>query len=91
LYYLSKIDAKDEEREFFMRNNRNDSHVYALAVESVPGSALVSYLIFNTLFVLLGCVTFAHSGSLREFIEKSVPWVPEHSTKWVEIFQYIYI
>ena len=46
---------------------------------------MISYLAFNTLFVLLGSIAFARSGGFRDWIEKWVSYVPEHSTKWVRL------
>lgn len=52
-------------------------HSYAVAIENFPGSALISYLAFNTMFVLLGSLTFGRTGKLREYIEQYVSYTPE--------------
>jgi len=51
--------------------------MYALSIENLPGSALISYLAFNTMFVLLGSAGFGRSGKLREYIEQYVSYTPE--------------
>ena len=59
-------------------------------MESVPGSTMISYLAFNTIFVLLGSRAFARAGGFREWVERSVSYMPEHSNSWVEcLFKFI--
>ena len=53
------------------------------------GAALISYLAFNTIFVLLGSIAFARAGGFREWVERSVSYIPEHSTSWVIILFYL--
>ena len=51
---------------------------------------MISYLAFNTIFVLLGSIAFARAGGFKEWVERSVSYMPEHSTSWVEcLFKFI--
>lgn len=49
---------KDDDKDALYKNNIQDSYAYALTIESVPGSTMISYLLFNTMFVLLGSIAF---------------------------------
>ena len=54
-----------------------------MIAENTPGSSILMFIAFNTIFVLLGSATFSRMGYLKLFIEEIAGLWPEHSMGWV--------
>jgi len=61
------------------RYNR-DAYFYAVAIEQFPGSSLISYLAFTSLFIVLGILAYSEAGYFKLYIEEKASYFPARST-----------